>query len=211
MIRFTELQNFGVNALTFTFIATVIFTVLQIQALWKQNEKIVKSRSGESVSFIFFAYYSFAALAVIIYGLYEHSLALTINGFVGFITLAIIINLLRLQVISLMEKIIGLSSIIILPLIIFLPQRDLLFLIVGSIVNGVLLIQVIKIWQNKSSGSIHSGPTIVAIFSNSFWLSYAFAANIWPMKIINSVGLLLWLALLIVYLKFKPKKINISE
>lgn len=207
MVKFKELENFGVNALTFTFVATVVFTVLQIHTMWKQNKKIVKSRSGESVSFIFFAYYTFAALAVIIYGLYEHSLALTINGFVGFATLVIIINLLRLQVISLMEKIIGLSSIIILPLIIFLPQRDLLFLIVGSIVNGVLLVQVIKIWKNKNSGSVHSGPTIVAIFSNSFWLSYAFVANIWPMKIINSTGLLLWLALLFVFIKFKPKKL----
>lgn len=208
MIKFIELQNFGVNLLTFTFIITLIFTGASAYTLFKQNQKIVKSRSGESVSFIFFSYYAFSALAVIIYGLAKHSLALAINGVVGFIALAIIINLWRFKKISLKEKIIGLSSSLTVPVIILSDEKDLLFILFGVIIGLAMLEQITEIWTNKSSGSVYLGQIIVSLSSTSFWLIYAIVINLWSMEIVNSIGVLLWLMLLFSYLKFKPKKIT---
>ena len=205
MEKFVELQNFGFNMLTLTFLATLIFTVSQGIALIRQNKTIVKNRSGHSVNFIFFSYYGFSAIAVIIYGLGKNSLALTINGFLGFIALAIIVNLLRFKPISLKEKIVGLGSAIVLPLIIFVPQRDLLFLIFGSIIGLTLLVQILEIWRNKSSGSVHPDQIIVSVISAVFWLIYAIILDIWPMEIINSLGLILWVLLYFSYWKFKVR------
>lgn len=206
MQRFVEIQNFGVNFLTAVFFVTLFFTILQGYALIKQNRKIIKNRSGKSVSFIFFSYFSFSAIAIIFYGLNKDSLALTINGLVGFIGLAIIVNVWRFKKVSLKEKFIGFGSSIIIPIIILIPQKDELYLICGLIISGSLLLQVLEIWKNRDSGSVHPSQAIVSLFSSSFWLSYGFMVGLWPMKIINSLFLLLWLSLLLSYLKFKPNK-----
>jgi len=208
MQKFVEIQYFGANVLTAMFFITLLFTFFQARALFKQNWKIVKNKSGLSVSFVFFCYYGFSALAVIIYGWHKLSLALMLNGLIGFIIMAIIINLLRFKKIALGEKIIGLASAIVLPLIIFVPQKDLLFLIFGSIINLALLLQVLEIWRNKSSGSVHPGQTIVSLFSNTFWLGYAVVMNIWPLEIVNSISLVLWFSMLFSYNKFNPQKLT---
>jgi uncharacterized protein with PQ loop repeat len=210
MENFVEIKNWGMNLSTLVFIVTIFFTLLQAVALIKQNNKIVKNRSGESVSFIFFSYYGFSALAVIAYGLFNHSLALTVNGFLGFLVLVIIFNLLRFRKNSVTEKVIGLGSALAIPLIIFLPQKDVLFLIFGSIVMMTISLQIIEIWKNKSSGSVHLAQTIVSLFSGSVWLIYAIMTGIWPLQVMNSIGLILWMGVLLSYLKFKnnPRKIK---
>lgn len=205
MTAFTEIQNFGWNLITASFLATLVFTTAQGYALYRQNRKILQHRSGKSTSFVFFSYYTFSALAVSIYGWYKHSLALSINGLLGFIALAIIINLLRFKNISGFERLLGLGAAIVIPLIIVVPQKDALFLIFGIIVILTISAQILEIWKNKSSGSVHPGQAVVSIFSSLFWLSYALIVNIWPLKIINSIGLALWLILLGSYFKFKDK------
>ena len=205
MYEFIEIQEFGANIITLTFFITLFFTILQGYALIRQSLKILKNKSGKSVSFTFFCYYSFSALAVIIYGLYKHSLALSINGLLGFIALFVVINIWRFKEISRNEKIIGLGSAIVIPLIIFLPQKDTLFLVFGSVVTWAIVSQILEIWKNKSSGSVDPGQTITSIFSSLFWLSYAIVMKIWPMEIFNSLGFILWLIMLLSYLKFKDK------
>lgn len=208
MKEFVELRDFGFNILTIMFFITLFFTILQAYALTMQNLKIVKNKSGKSVSFIFFSYYGFSALAVIIYGLYKSSLALTINGCLGFIVLLIILNLLRFKKISIKEKIIGLASVLVIPLIILIPQKDLLFLIFGLIIQWSLLSQVVELWKNKDSGSVHPSQTIVSLFSGTFWLIYSIVMNIQPMILINSIGIVLWVFMLIFYLKFRKPCLN---
>lgn len=210
MENFVEIQNWGMNLSTLVFIVTIFFTLLQAMALIKQNSKIVKNRSGKSISFIFFSYYGFSALAVIVYGLFNHSLALTINGFLGFLALVIIVNLLRFRKNSLLEKVVGFGSSLAIPLIIFMPQKDMIFLIFGSIVMMTISLQIIEIWKNKSSGSVHLAQTIVSLFSGSAWLVYAIMMGIWPLQVMNSIGLILWIGVLFSYLKFKnnPRKIK---
>ena len=211
MNKFAEIQNFGINALTTVFIITLIFTLLTAYAFFKQNKKIVRDRSGISVSFILFCHCGFGGIGVTIYGIYKNSLALTINGCAGFIALAIVINLLRFKKISLKEKIIGFGIIILLPLILWIKQKDLLYFISGLAFNLIILIQILEIWKNKSSGEIHPGQIVVNLLSAIFWSIYAFIMGIWAIEISGPTGVILWTILLITYLKFKSKPTNLSS
>ncbi len=206
MNRFIEVQQFGFNLLTGVFIMTLIFTLIQAYALFKQNREIKHTRSGKSVSFVFFSYYCFSALAVIIYGFYKSSLALTINGLIGFIALSIIINLWRYKKISGEERILSLFSVSALPLIIFVPQKDIPFFIFGLIISAALVVQIYELRHNGSVGSFRPEQAVVSILSNIFWLSYALVMHIWPLQVINSLGLILWITLLLSYRKYKKEE-----
>lgn len=207
MIEFAELKGFGVNMLTISFVATMIFTLFQAIAFVKQNRRILKTKSGESVSFSFYSFFGFSALAITVFGLTNQSLALSINGLLGFFSLIIVVNLLRFKKITNREKIIGFLSALALPIMIFSPNRDIVFLVLGLIIGVTLSIQILEIWKNKSSGSYHPNQIFVSISSCSFWLIYSIIVNIWAMQITNSLFLFLWIVLLLSYLKFKNKEV----
>jgi uncharacterized protein with PQ loop repeat len=207
MIEFAELKGFGANMLTISFVATMIFTLFQAIAFVKQNRRILKTKSGESVSFSFYSFFGFSALAITVFGLTNQSLALSINGLLGFFSLIIVVNLLRFKKITNREKIIGFLSALALPIMIFSPNRDIVFLFLGLIIGVTLSIQILEIWKNKSSGSYHPNQVFVSISSCSFWLIYSIIVNIWAMQITNSLFLFLWIALLLSYLKFKNKEV----
>lgn len=206
MIEFAELKGFGVNILTLSFLVTMVFTILQGIAFLKQNQRIIKTKSGESVSFSFYSFFGFSALAVTVFGLTNKSLALSINGLLGLLSLVVVINLLRFKKINKKEKIIGIVSILALPAMIFSPNRDIIFLVLGFIIGITLGIQIFEIWKNKSSGSYHPTQIFVSISSCSFWLIYSIIMKIWAMQATNSLFLFLWFMLLFSYLKFKKKK-----
>ncbi len=205
MIEFAEITGFGINILTLSFFATMVFTILQAIAFLKQNQKIVRTKSGESVSFSFYSYFGFSALAVTVFGLHNQSLALTINGLLGILSLVITINLIRFKKISRKEKLVGSFSVLVLPLMILSSNKDLIFLILGFIIGITLAIQVVEIWKNKSSGAYHSGQIFVSLVSCSFWLVYSIVANIWAMQVTNVLFLTLWFAILFSYFKFKKR------
>lgn len=203
MIEFAEIKGFGINVLTFSFVATMVFTVFQAIAFLKQNQKIIKTRSGESVSVSFYSFFGFSALAITVFGLFNQSLALSINGLLGILSLIVTINILRFKKISKKEKTIIKVSVLALPLMIFSPDKDIIFLVLGLIISATLVAQIVEIWANKSSGSYHSFQIFVSIVSCSFWLSYSIAVKIVVMQITNSLFLLLWFTILFSYLKFK--------
>lgn len=206
MIEFAELKDFGVNMLTLSFLATMVFTVLQVIAFLKQNQRIIKTKSGQSVSFSFYSFFGFSALAVTVFGLTNQSLALSINGLLGILSLVITINLLRFKKITKKEIIVGGVSVLALPAMIFSPNRDVIFLTLGIIIGVTIGIQILEIWKNKSSGSYHPTQIFVSIVSCTFWLIYSIIMNIWAMEITNSLFLFIWFVLLFSYLKFKKRK-----
>ncbi len=205
MIEFAEISRFGINMLTLSFVVTMIFTVLQAIAFLKQNGRIIKTKSGLSVSFSFYSFFGFSALAVTVFGLTNQSLALSINGLLGIISLIITANLLRFKKITKKEIIVGSLSVLALPAMIFSPNRDIIFLALGLIIGITIGFQIIEIWRNKSSGAYHPTQIFVSIASCSFWLIYSIIMKIWAMEITNSLFLLLWFVLLFSYLKFKNK------
>lgn len=205
MIKFAELSEFGINMLTISFVATMVFTALQAIALLEQNQRIIKTKSGQSVSFSFYSFFGISALAVTVFGLANQSLALSINGLLGILSLIITANILRFKKITKKEKIVGILSVLVLPIMIFSPNKDIVFLVIGFFVGFNLAVQIIEIWENKSSGSYHSTQIFVNIAACSFWLIYSFIMKIWVMEVMNIAFLVLWFVLLSSYLKFKNK------
>lgn len=203
MIKFLEIDGFGINILSLTFVVTLISTAFQAIAFIKQNKKILKTRSSKSVSFSFYSFFGFSALAITIYGLHNQSLALSINGLLGFLSLAIAVNIFKFRKLTEKEISTGLFSTIAVPLMIIAPEKDYVFLGLGLIIGVTLMIQIWEIWKNKSSGAYHSGQIFVSITSCSFWLIYSIIVIIYPMIITNSLFLFLWILLLFSYLKFK--------
>src|SRR3989344_8841053 len=87
-----EIQNWGYNLLTLSFIATVFFTVLQAWGLWKQNRKIRRERSGTSVSVISFGYFGSYFFALLAYGVHLKSIAIVFNGLLGCLYIATLVE-----------------------------------------------------------------------------------------------------------------------
>ena len=207
MIKFLEIDGFGINILSLTFVVTLISTAFQAIAFIKQNKKILKARSSKSVSFSFYSFFGFSALAITVYGLHNQSLALSINGLLGFLSLAIAVNIFKFRKLTEKEISTGLFSTIAVPLMIIAPEKDYVFLGLGLIIGVTLMIQILEIWKNKSSGAYHSGQIFVSITSCSFWLIYSIIVIIYPMIITNSLFLFLWILLLFSYLKFRNVEI----
>jgi uncharacterized protein with PQ loop repeat len=201
MYKFKELEGFGFNFLTMIFLITLFFIILQLFALIKQNRRILKNKSGESVSFMLFSFWGFAGIALIFYGIYISSLSITLSGFLGFMNLSISTNLLKFKKISLKEKVGGALSFIVVPLMIFSNQKDLLVLIFGLIIQFFIILQIMELWKSPNSGAIHPIQAITSIFSGTFWLIYCVLMNIWLMVISNIIGVSLYTILILIYLK----------
>lgn len=209
-MEFVEIKGFGMNMLTLSFGATMFFTVFQAIGALKQNQKIIKTRSGESVSVSFYSFFGFSALATTIFGLSEQSLALSINGLVGILSLIITINILKFKKISKKERVVVMLSTLALPVMIFSPNKDIIFLILGLIIAVALTVQIAEIWRNKNSGSYDPFQVFVGITSCSFWLVYAIITGIGVMQITNTLFVLLHFVLLFFYFKFR-KNVIIQE
>ena len=75
-----ELRNFGWNAVTISFVATLLFSLWAAWGLYDQVKKIWGSRSGEAVSNIWFICATALFGATIIYGVSTRSIAVTFSG-----------------------------------------------------------------------------------------------------------------------------------
>lgn len=64
-----EYQNWGANIGTFSFLATIFFTLLQGWSLFAQNTTIRRKRSGESLSTTFFIYTGCYFFMFLVYGI----------------------------------------------------------------------------------------------------------------------------------------------
>ena len=61
-----ELQQLGWNAVTVGLCGIIFFTFLGSWALWRQNQKIWASKSGESVSIAWLSYFGCCYVAIFI-------------------------------------------------------------------------------------------------------------------------------------------------
>jgi uncharacterized protein with PQ loop repeat len=196
-----EWQGWGYNALTISFIATAVFTVLEGWGFWMQNRSIWRNKSGESISVSLFIYFGCLFITVIVYGYYIKSIAAIFNGMLGFMHLPILFGLLKYKGFTKLEK--GVSCVfpVMIPAMIFLPWKDLLMisLMFGTIVP--LLMQLYEMWRAKSAGVINARFIGILIISTAFWVIYAFAIRNLVMEVIYPLTLVI--LILIFVLRFR--------
>ncbi len=196
-----EWQGWGYNALTISFIATAVFTVLEGWGFWMQNRSIWRNKSGESISASLFIYFGCLFITVIAYGYYIKSIAAIFNGMLGFLHLPILFGLWKYKGFTKLETGALYVFPLMIPAMIFLPWKDLLMisLLLGTIVP--LLMQLYEMWRAKSAGVINARFIGILIISTAFWVIYAFAIRNWVMEVIYPLTLVI--LILIFVLRFR--------
>ena len=201
-MNFVEFQNFGLNAMTVSFIGTIFFTFFQAWGLSGQNKTIWKNKSGEAVSVSWLSYNLYVFFLAFIYALEINGLALAFNGFcLGVMHIPIIIGLGKFKGFQRWEKIVFGVAIVLLVVMIFLPSeyKALLFLIssFGNII--AMATQPLEIFKKKTSGCVDIRLIFSFWISTIFWVVYAFAVNNWVLQIlcpsylaILTITMILW-------------------
>lgn len=199
-----EIQKWGWNAVTISFVGTIFFTFLESWGLWQQNKAIWKSQSGEAVSVIWFSYAAALFSIIFVYSLSISSIALFINGlFILGTHIPILIGLWKFKGFRTIEKILaGLFLLSIIAMTV-LPDKDWFFLLFSFVGIGFTAMQPIEILFKKSSGVVEIKLLAVIFTSTSFWVIYAFAVNDWVLKIICPSYLIIFGATILLWFKYR--------
>ena len=75
----------------------------------------------------------------------------------------------------------------------------------GAFLSSITFIpQVYKTWQSRSVEDLSLNMMLIVFTSTVVWLVYAFALDLWPVIVANSV--ICFLSLLLIYFKFRFRK-----
>jgi uncharacterized protein with PQ loop repeat len=203
-----EWQGWGYNALTISFIATAVFTVIEGWGFWMQNISIWRKKSGESISVVLFIYFGCLFTTVIVYGYYINSMAALFNGMLGFLHLPILFGLWKYKGYTKLEIGCLCAFPVMIPAMIFLPWKDLLMIsmLFGSIIP--LSMQLYEMWRAKSAGVVDARFIGVLIISTAFWVVYAFAIHNWVMEVIYPLTLVILILILMLHFRYTPVSSN---
>ncbi|MFH0950874.1 MAG: hypothetical protein V1765_00155 [bacterium] len=181
-----EFTQFGWNVLTLGFLGTTLFTGICTWVLWAQNKAMWTSRSGESMSVIWFPYALASYIVGLIYGIDSYSIALILNGLLlGLMHIPILWGLRKFKGFSKLEKILSLSYVIIIIIMIFTPFKDWFFLVFISGCIVFSLGQPFEMWRQNGIGVIKIQLLIVYALNSTFWLVYSYQINSWALQAIN--------------------------
>jgi len=199
-----ELNHLGWNALTIGFIGTLIFSFAEGWGVWQQNKAIWKNKSGESVSVIWFTYFTALFGIVFIYGLSTKSIALAFNGFLLTpLYIPLVVGLWKFKGFTKVEKICSACFLAAVIACVLVPYKDWFFLIftVGNIFFSFT--QPYEIWKNKSSGVVEIKLLVVFLASTIFWVTYAYASHDWVLEIITPCYLVIISLTTILWFKYR--------
>ena len=199
-----ELKNFGWNAVTIGFGGTIFFTLLAAWGLWQQAKKIWLNKSGQSVSVFWFSYNIFLFSANIVYGYSINSLALVFNGtLLSLMHFPVLIGLAKFKGFKSIQKGLFILYLGLIILMVILPIKSQMYLLFSFVNIIALITQPWEIMKNKNSGMVEIKLIAVYLASTLFWVVYAFAINDWALQIICPTYLIIWIATLILWVKYK--------
>lgn len=206
MEKFVEIQNWGFNILILSSLMTMVFSIFQGYGFIKQAQKIWQSRSAKSISAPFFFLFFFYFIAFVIYGFYKNSLAIIFNGLLFIVCVPVVAGVIKFKKMTLIDWLSFFISVAIVPAMILIKEKDtfVFFLLAVSLV--VLTTQLLAIVREKSSGSIEIKFVIIFFVTGIFWFIYACYIDNWPLKIFNFFAVTIYLAIIILYNKYKHKK-----
>lgn len=207
-----EYQNFGWNLLTFSAIATIIFTIalfrvgLLNQLKTVLQEGIKTGSAGKSVSVSWNTYFVFLYAVILLYGFHIKSLAVIFNGILLALGhLAVLLSLYRYKKIILYEKYLILLFVFLPLVMIMSPLKAWVYFF--SQIGGVIMVifQPIEIWKNRDIGNIDKRFIVAYLVNVSFWLIYAFAIKDWAIGSVTAAYTVLYIITLGLCYRFKPK------
>ena len=190
-----EVREWGLNWITIGALGTLLFTFLQTWGIWKQNKNIKSKKSGEGISVTLFGFSAFYFMAFINYGFYCNSIAMILNGCLGFPCFELLKNLEKFKTITTKEKM-SLVFFSLMPLSMALvPYRktlQLVFLI--GILWGIFL-QILELVQ-KGKSNLEPKTIRIFLITGLFWFVFALAIKDVPLMIFNPIAIILYCIIL---------------
>lgn len=200
-----EYQNWGWNAVTVSFIGTIIFTILQMWSSFEQGRTIFRKRSGESVSSSLFIYAGWYCFTFLVYGMVRNSIAMSLNGLLCIPYAFAVYGLYRFKGFNGFEKFLLVACAGMGP-VIYLLSGTAREIALTAIVIGLLIplaIQVREMYRTKSPGAMDPRFVTVLILSCIFWFIYGLYTETLVLEVFNPLAAVLLGITLLLYFRYK--------
>ncbi len=208
-----EYQEWGWNALTLGALGTIVFTIVEAWGFWKQNQKIWRQKSGESISITLFSYMFFAFWAFIFYGIFTRSASSVVNGLVlGSFYIPIILGLFKFEGFTNREKAQFCIFALMVPATALSPWVNEVFLTISIGLIIATATMPWKLYKAGKTGALEIRLLGAYLTSTAFWVVYAFALNEWVLEILATIQILLFGVTTILWFWYysKEKRVSIS-
>jgi uncharacterized protein with PQ loop repeat len=210
LANFVEYKNWGLNALTISALGTLFFTFWQLYATIDQTKKIWSKKSGQSISLQFFTYNFFYFISFTIYGMYQNSVAMIINGLLFVAYIPLLIKAWGIEKKDWKEKIIALFGTLLIPAIIIFPDKNLIFDISLFGLACFLAEQIRIVMRKKDFGALSIKFMLVYLAVNIFWLAFDIAIKNLSLGVFNSIGIIMYIFSIILYFRYKNPAVKRS-
>ncbi len=171
-----ELNNFGWNVLTFSFLMTALFSLLGTWGLIRQLRAIRRFESAGSVSVIWMAVFTGAIAANLPYGLEQGSLTMLLHFACRMPFLALVLcPIYKYRGFTRHETVLFIAVGIGLVWMAIIPARASFFAFFSGAGAVGLAAQPWEIWQCKSAGVVAVELLLIGFCSSLFWALYAWA------------------------------------
>lgn len=208
MNELIEVKNWGFNQIVISSFFTMLFTFFQAYGLIKQNQKIWRHQSGESVSVLLFFSTGAYFLAFIFYALDKNSLAMIFNSLLAIMYIPIMIGLIKFKKFRLFESILCPLSFLFIPAMIITEEKDNLLFAFLMLSLVMIFSQVLEMISQGKTGSAEPKFIIIFCLTCFFWSVYAFSINNLVLEIFNTVAVLLYGSMLVLYYKFHRRELK---
>lgn len=198
-----EYQEFGLNALTISAVATILFTFLQAYGICKQAKEIRDKESGEAIASVFFFYNFFYFFIFFVFGIMENSLAIVINGALCFFYLPILYGLKKYKKFSKKDITLIILMLIASSSVFFYPHKDQILFSFSFISLFVIAKQFKEFIKEKSLGAFSLKYLQMFFITSIFWCIYFAATGQWLLEITCVIGTMLYALILILQRKWK--------
>jgi len=202
-----EYQNWGLNMVTFSFLGTAFFSLLQGWSLLKQNGTIRRKKSGKSLSVTLFIYSGCYFFSFFVYGVLNQSMGMMVNGLLGIPYIPIILALHEYKGFTKTNWITLVIFSLMIPLVYILQGsvRDM-FVLCGLFGLGFPLIgQIREMYKEKSAGAVEPRFIIVFMLASVFWFIYGVVIENWIFIVFNPASIVILGIILFLYYKYKVK------
>lgn len=196
-----ELQNFGWNLHTFSFLGTTLFALLGAWGLKDQIKGIWGKQSAEAVSAMWFIIFAGMFSSFLVYGVEEDRLALILQGITRVPLIAIVlIGVGKFQGFTRKERLALLAMLVAVGYQTVSEHKEIVFLGLSYLGIASSTLQPWKIWKAKTVGVVSIRLLVVYNFSVVFWTIYGVVFKDTPIilmavpyVIVYSTTIALWL------------------
>ena len=212
MLQFVEFKQIGLNAATLSAIFIIAFSCLRVWALKRQLAKIRNlgnRRTGAgstSISMVWLVSFLFLHTFILVYGCQKLSLALIINGLVGYWYFRNVYALWIIKGFTPKELCIVLVCFMVLILGIVLPHESKLFIALVYLSCIPMCAQAYEIRKRRNSVGVELCLVVLHVIAAFVWVVFSFAANDKVLMLVMPAHFCIFLFTLFLWIIYRKRK-----